>query len=650
MHPLDSSLILKIITLSIFLYSTSSEGRWSTPDEADAIIDNHERDVTVKADGQSDEVVTTEITILNEQGRVKHGIQRLYHNGNIEKIEVLEATATYEGKHYTVPKNMIETKPMASPGGGFDQQIQTVVSYPHVGVGTKIRLKYRLKTKRQPLPKYYSAEHNFGVGALWKKAKLKIKSELPFFKVVNDPHKNLTITDSKDKKYQTLLITLDKPIYENLTNEASILDPELRTWIDISTFDKFEDFGNGHAENYEKTIHEVLPPLLEVIRVEAEKLTTTIDQLNKVSSLLAEKVRYMGDWRTVEGRFTPHSLAEITKSGVGDCKDFSVAMGAIVSKMGYTAHAVLVTRGEGYLPNKKALPSVSEFNHAMLKITDKEGKVYWIDPTNLVSMADGIFPDICNRPALVLEPGKSTLESIPNIKPDHAVTTHEKTLILKKNTEVTPEGIPTVGNKSETNNLGDILHSEGIVVFKGENAVQLAGSTLTNSPQVIGESLIHSLSKETTPLNQKIELPDLSSRIVKDLRITYAFDQENTTLFTNEGRGILLDSPWTKPYLYAAKDQIGTLFIGFPNHLARKIFIKDVITDHVEKLDFDIKSPWLEASRRCKSVEGGVELTENVTILKETISGSDVQSPEFKELKNKLKKYCVQVAAIIKTN
>ena len=543
MNKINSSLTLKIITLSVLLSPTFTQARWSTPDEADAVIDNYEGVITVKADGQSDAVMTTDITILNEQGREKHGIQRLYHNGNIEKIEILAATAVHEGKKYTVPKSMIETKPLASPGGGFDQQYQTVISYPKVSVGTQLHLKYRLKTKKQPLPKYYSAGHNFGSGALWKMAKITIKSELPLFKAVNDPRQSLTITESNDKKIQTITLTLDKPLYEHLSNEASILDPELRTWAEVSTFDKFADFGNAHAENYEKVIHEPLPPLLENIKNEAEKCTNPIDQLNKVSSLLAEKVRYMGDWRTVEGRFTPHSLAEIAKSGVGDCKDFSVAMGAILLKMGYTAHTVLVTRGEGYLPNKQALPSVSEYNHAMLKIIDKEGKVYWIDPTNLVSMADGIFPDICNRPALVLDPDKSILESIPNIKSNHAMTIHEKTLIL-------------TGSNNGAFNKGDILHTEGILTFKGENAAQLTGTTLTNSPQVIGESLIHGLSKEATPLNHKIDLPDLSSRTVKDLKITYEFDQENTTFFTNEGKGIQLDSPWSRSYLNAAKDQI----------------------------------------------------------------------------------------------
>ncbi len=614
-----------------------SEARWSNPEEANAIFDNYERDVYVKADGQSDEIVTMDITIMNEQGREEHGIHRLYYNGNIEKIEILEATALYEGKKYTVPKKMIETKPMASQAGGFDQLYQTLVSFPQIGVGTKLHLKYKVKTKRQPLPKYYAADYHFGSEALWKNAKVTIKSELPLFKVANDPRDSLTITESKDKKLQTVVITLDKPLYERLANERSILDPELSTWVGVSTFDKSEDLGNGHAENFEKIIHESLPPLLEDIRIEAEKSTSPVDQLNKVSSLLAEKVRYMGDWRTVEGRFTPHSLAEIAKSGVGDCKDFSVAMGAIVSKMGYTAHVALVTRGEGYLPNKKALPSQGDYNHAMLKIMDKEGKIRWIDPTNMVSMADGIFPDICNRPALVLNPGKSAQESIPNIIPDHAVTMNEKTLVLKR--EAATPG-------AETN--GDILHTEGALTFKGENAAQLTGATLTNSPQVIGESLIRSLSKEATPLNQKIDLPDLSSRTVTDLKVSYEFDQENTTLYTNEGRGIQLDSPWAKLYLNAAKDQVGTLFIGFPNHLVRKIIIKDVKIDHVDILDFQIKSPWLEASRQCKVVDGGVEITENVLILKETITGPEVQSSEFKDLKNKLKRYCLQVAVVIR--
>jgi hypothetical protein len=127
------------------------------------------------------------------------------------------------------------------------------------------------------------------------------------------------------------------------------------------------------------------------------------------------------------------------------------------------------------------------------------------------------------------------------------------------------------------------------------------------------------------------------------------FDQENVTLLTNEGTGLQLDASWCKSYLRAAKDQIGTLYVGYPNHSNRKIIIKDVKINHMKTLEYDLKTPWVDSSRIFKSVEGGVEMIEETTIKTGYITGEEVRSPEFNDFKNKLKKYLTQVAAVFET-
>ena len=84
------------------------------------------------------------------------------------------------------------------------------------------------------------------------------------------------------------------------------------------------------SKDYETVINQDLPPLHESIRKEASCMTHSVDQINKVTSLLSEKIRYMGDWRTIEGKFAPRSLKAVATSGVGDCKDFSASTAAIL--------------------------------------------------------------------------------------------------------------------------------------------------------------------------------------------------------------------------------------------------------------------------------------------------------------------------------
>ena len=127
---------------------------------------------------------------------------------------------------------MIETKPLASEISGFDQLFQILISYPHVGVGTKLYLKYKVKTLKQPLPNYFALKFSYGQGAYWKKASLKLKSELAFHLLVNDPKERLNIKKYKEGKYYILDINSKEPAYDDLANEPATnqVPNHLKTW------------------------------------------------------------------------------------------------------------------------------------------------------------------------------------------------------------------------------------------------------------------------------------------------------------------------------------------------------------------------------------------------------------------------------------
>lgn len=618
---------LSFLCLTTFfpLSATPGLARWAKPEEADVAYEDFQEELTIYKDGRAEGISTVRAKVLNEKGREILGNQRLVYNSNVSELHILEAKAIYNGQEYSVPKEMIETKSLASPGAGFDQLNQTFISFPQVGIGTVIILKYKTITKQQPLPNYFGTTMSLGGQGIWQKTQIVIKSEIPLRHLINDPSNALEVTESKEKTFQKISIVLKKPLFEALVNENTLLPDHMTTWVKLSSENTMEAFGKKIAGNFEKVIQEALPLEFISIKEEAMKEVNPIDQMNKVSSRLSEKIRYLGDWRTIAGKFTPHSLNEIVKNGVGDCKDFSVAMGAILNQLGFEAHVALVTRGEGYLVPSKTLPMMNAFNHAMLIVRDKTGKVYWIDPTNLISMAGGLFSDISNRPALVLSK-KPELQTIPPVSPTHSQYVVDKSLI-----RVNETGLRTVG----------------VVKLIGEHAASLTGVGLVTSPQIIEENIVFNLSREKNLKHKKAMVPDLKSRIVKDIEIPYEYEQEDILLQTNQGKGIPLDSPWGRAYLNIAPDQVGTLYVGVPTQMTRMIKIEKSELKDVAKLDFVLETPWLKVRRESKKNGEDVELKETIIVLKSFISSDETRSVEYQNLVKMIKMYCINIAAIL---
>ena len=187
----------------------------------------------------------------------------------------------------------------------------------------------------------------------------------------------------------------------------------------------------------------------------------------------------------------------------------------------------------------------------------------------------------------------------------------------------------------------------GIQTLFGEQAQGATGAALTHSLKEIEEFVIKGVSGEASPLNTKIALPPLDSRIVKDIEIKYSFEQEKNLLLTNKGPAILLDFTWSETFIDTSDDQEGTLFVGLPGTLIRKTIIKDVDAETTKALEYTFKTPWVEASRVCRVADQGVEINEEVTILKSFVTKDEAKSKQYKDLRSLIKIYCTNFAVIV---
>ncbi len=396
----------------------------------------------------------------------------------------------------------------------------------------------------------------------------------------------------------------------------------------MSSLTKWEDLALRFAPLYAKVFTEALPPdFIKIADIAAQK-KNEIDQINTVTSLLNDKIQYMGDWRTIKGGYVPRDLKKISKTQLGDCKDFAAATAAILTKLGFKAQVAAVRRGvHAFYPD--SLPDIAAFNHDFVKVTNKQGKVYWIDPTNFQSMADGTFPDVANKMALIIDLKQPGYERVASINPEHAERIYTRQMEIVNDSKIIVNGN---------------------VTLKNELAYPITGAALQTSEANIKDILFNQLSGATLEEKNKknLQLPDLKSRIVKAVSFSYTFEQENGILKTNLGQAINLTYDSLTSFFDTAQDHVSdVLAYSAPFTASKQTTIKNIKVQNIESLNKEIKSPWVYVSRKCSlNNNHDLQIDDTVVVYKNLIPNEDIKSPEFIKLKDDLEKNFKDVAVV----
>lgn len=600
------------------------QARWATREDAAIIREVYNETVTVNGDGTSTTVFEVQELIAKDAAREYAAGFRISYNENIQKLTILEAKTIFQGKTYKVPKDKIENKSLASSPHGFDQARQIMIAFPKAEVGAKIYLKYKAELRKVPIPGSFSDWYFFGT--CWaenfptycEKAYVKINSKIPLYAQINDPEQALKIIGNQTQPFHTLSIELIRPLSKCSVNEpqGSLLDPRYKCWVCLSSFANWSQLAAKFSADYAAVINQPLPEKYSAILKTAEQKKGASEQINEVTTLLISQIQYMGDWKSIEGRLIPRPLKVVEQTGLGDCKDFAAGAGAILRNMGYEVYPALVWRHDLYFA-EEVLPTYYATNHVLLKIIGKEGKVYWVDPTNFVSMAGGVFPDVAGKMALVLDPKNPTRERIPEVNPEHSQIHMDLDMQIKNQ---------------------KILEVLGELVLKGESALSDTGKELNLSPQAIAEQFFYSITGvHLRPEEKKfLQLPDLKSREVKDLVYKFAYENPNRISKNNRGVGMRLNADVLLAVTGAVPDQVNDLFIGIPFKLTTKMRLKNGPINHIERLNYSVKTPWVEVERVCINKGAGSEIVTTISILKRYIPAGDLKTPQYLKLKEAL--------------
>lgn len=599
--------------LCLLLADGHALARRAEPGEAEVSGDQTKIEINIKADGTYEYVFEALRTILNEAGRSKLGTMRFPYNAEASEFEVLVAETIVDGKTHTVSREFIEDKPRASQISGFDQQNQVIVAFPHVEVGAQVHLKYRLRTKEVPFLGFYSSEEHFGAGVFDKMREVTYTSELPLHYTVSDPFKVLDVKERKtDDDLVVVTARLKEPFFFSVVDEEkfTFLNRAQQTFIVLATSKSFEDLARSVAKDHDKVMDAKLPETFAPILERARKDKSFVDVANTVTSMIADQIRYMGDWRPVRGSYVPRALERIAVSRFGDCKDFAALTGAVLRRLGYKAQIAWVERSR--MPSEITwLPSDSFFNHAIVR-AEAEGKTYWIDATNRFSFAQGIPEDIYDRSALVIDPVKPRIEKIP----------------LPPTTEATLK----INNQFKFDREGD-ASAQYRVELSGRRAIPWTGIGRYSSKEALDHSLTKWAARGKFTKWSKVGKYDVTSRIVKTLPLSVDVGLRKAAVKSTKGFVYILD-PGLFDFLInidSAK-YLSNVFIGLPEVLEFREELLDSRLVGKPPPVCEMESPWITARRKIETSGKKIIVIQNVLVRKSVISNEELKSQAFKDL------------------
>ncbi len=609
------------IFVLVFLLGRSLLAGYYSVEDVSYSQTNAKTTITVKADGSYRMDDTSTFRAQNDQGRHKLSQHSHPFLPELTQVRILWAkTKTGEQTHNVDLKNL-ENRELPSPAG-LSSTRQLIIPFTHVQVGSEVSYRSITQSKNKLIPGYFSMRFIYGLMFPELQGEVTLISDKPLFHSVRDPGKFLKITEGKDGQKYTLKIVLLKKAFFIPKDEAGmILDPASFPTVDVSTAKDWNELAKPMAAKYESVLKQPLPPLFKSIAEKAQAAPTEEGKAQIIISELAEKITYSGNWTTLVKAMFPRGHAEVAKTQNGDCKDYSSAAVAILRSLGIKATVALVQRESPQSPSyllsrsaisEKPLPMLSYFNHAIVRMVTKEGKVLWFDPTNPVSQNLAPFQDIARSIALNLAADVSSAEVLPTEHdPDNKGTID---IVLKPRLD---------GTADFTANLN----------FSGQISTSLRAAAMQSGKNALEEQLWTLLLVK--PMNGKKSAGDydIKTRSYKPLQIplTATVDsplkEEKAEKGSTEKLNLINPLPLQAlVFAMIGRDRLSALHLGTPAEWTITRTIHGVDTSDEVAGDCIALSKWMDLRRKTYKVPEGLRVEDRFT-LKESF----IHAEEFKK-------------------
>jgi transglutaminase-like putative cysteine protease len=610
------------LLITILSFALPAQARWLTLSESPSVVEKLHMAFDVKKDGTWTQEVDYLATVQSEDAKVHSSIFTVEFNSATDKVDVLEAFTQNGSQKFPVPQSAMESR---DKGDSRDYDAMKVLSvvYPQVQVGSKLYIRYRMRTEKPLVKDRWSTQLSFTPSVHVRDMKVRVKSELPLFFETQDSRKLLKVSQSGPG---TVEVKNVKPLPGWIHAEKDpFFHPSGNAEVWITTEKDWNKFLAGLEGDYGKILKAEVPSKLAPWLAEAAKLKTPEEKVRFILEKMSAAFRYFGDWRRHDGGLVPRALKEIESSRYGDCKDLSVLLASLLRALQMDAQVALIRRGDnpwGAEPDYK-IPATNRFNHAIVHV--KTGnQSYWLDPTNPVTSLTA-YPDISGRPAWLMgTPGR--FERIPEARPMDFQHVHDYAYRFNSDDEVKVQVRASLKQLAPYRIANELL--------------------LTSKSEVLSNTLEYfSEGQEVHAFDYKKE--PSTGRSLKDMNIDLDYVAGKVAYNAGSALFWVIPDGFLEGAFYETDDRESDLRLSetpFSFRGTRRLVNTKLAQSAPAACR--IESAWMNLVRKIRTEGADVVIEQEVELKRPYVTRSEYRSKDFKRLQSDAKK-CFHRAGVL---
>lgn len=301
-------------------------------------------------------------------------------NPNTDTVESLKCIVTNDGIASETTDSYARS--LSDPESRMYYDLQArIVMPPSLKKGSIFEFRYKIKSRESESFKGYFGEM-IAIGREFRTLKANTVISVPesknircLLKRIDRSHLNIVRTEG-DRIYHIYLE--DIPLFKNEKSMPHYT--EIQPCIYLTSHGNWNDAYRWYASLLRDRIA-ASDEMKNSVRSIINKTDSDIEKLRKIYNHVNETIRYVG-FELGLGSLQPRMAGLTYKTGMGDCKDITLVLMAMLREAGIDASmALLKTRSRGVLDPD--IPFIGQFNHAICFVNIKGG--IFIDGTAKMS-------------------------------------------------------------------------------------------------------------------------------------------------------------------------------------------------------------------------------------------------------------------------
>ena len=320
----------------------------------------------VNADGSHVETRDLALKVLAPQGVAEVNREYVTYSDRLEKAKIVSAyTLKKDGRRVNVPPSNFQEEINKGRGKAspmFSDLRTITVAFPEVGVGDTVVFEYKVTQTKPTMPGNFSFIQTFSKFYDYDDAQVSMSAPASLKMQVEARGVKGGEIAAKNGRRNWLWTFRNQRIATPEPAAVSALD--YGPLIVASTFNDY----SAVAAGYDARARAKAKPNGEIRKL-ADTLTrnahTPREQAAALYYWVARNISFAGNCVGV-GSVVPHDAALVLKNRMGDCKDHSTLLQAMLASKGIASTSVLIHSGNAFtLPE---VPTLDVFNHVITYI------------------------------------------------------------------------------------------------------------------------------------------------------------------------------------------------------------------------------------------------------------------------------------------